>query len=86
MSELAITALVSGIHCYTGVAETSWFQQILAFGWRCEPLGTPRTHGRHELAGLRIDIDEDTMDALAAMGIYTPEEDEAVKPLARVAA
>jgi acyl homoserine lactone synthase/acyl-homoserine lactone synthase len=86
VSELAITAIVSGIHCYTGVAETPWFEQILEFGWRCQALGDPRTYGRHELAGLRIDIDEHTMDALAATGIYVPEHDVAANSLARVAA
>jgi N-acyl-L-homoserine lactone synthetase len=86
VSELAITAIVSGIRCYTGVAETPWFHQILGFGWRCRALGAPRVHGRHELSGLRIDIDEHTMDRLAANGIYDPQRDEPAAALARVAA
>ena len=30
------------IKTYTGVAEMAWLQQILAFGWDCRPLGSPR--------------------------------------------
>jgi acyl homoserine lactone synthase/acyl-homoserine lactone synthase len=76
VSELVIAAIVGGIRCYTGVAEIGWFRQIRDFGWRCRALGEPRMHGRQQLAGLRIDIDEHTMDALAATGIYDPEPDE----------
>src|SRR3546814_10139015 len=35
-------ALAHGIASYTAIAELGWFQQILAFGWRCRQNG--RTH------------------------------------------
>ena len=41
---------------YTGVAEMGWLQQILAFGWRCRPLGLPRAIDGRMLGALRIDI------------------------------
>jgi len=70
VSGLAMTALASGILTYTGVADTQWVDQVLAFGWRARMLGRPRPAGDHRLAALRIDIDARTLDALAATGIY----------------
>ena len=49
-------ALENGIRTYTGVAEMGWLQQILAFGWRCRPLGLPRIIDGRMLGALRIDI------------------------------
>ena len=49
-------ALENGIATYTGVAEMAWLQQILAFGWRCRPLGLPRSVGGRMLGALRIEI------------------------------
>jgi N-acyl-L-homoserine lactone synthetase len=68
-----ITALVehalrTGISSYTGVAEIGWLQQILAFGWRCRPLGAPQTIGGRMLGALRIDITRDTPALLARAG------------------
>jgi acyl-homoserine lactone synthase len=66
-------ALARGITTYTGVAELGWLQQILAFGWRCRPLGLPRQIGASMLGALRIDIDERTPALLAQNGVWTPE-------------
>jgi len=66
-------ALASGITAYTGVAELGWLQQILAFGWRCRPLGLPRTIDGRTLGALSIDIDAGTPELLAANGIYAPQ-------------
>lgn len=63
-------ALDHGIRAYTGVAEAGWLQQILAFGWRCRPLGLPQRIGGRMLGALRIDIDEETPGLLAAAGIH----------------
>ena len=41
VSALVGYALENGVETYTGVAEMGWLQQILAFGWRCRPLGLP---------------------------------------------
>ncbi|KAK0330501.1 hypothetical protein LTR94_032587, partial [Friedmanniomyces endolithicus] len=46
-----------------------WFQQILAFGWRCRPLGLPQVVDGAMLAALRIDIAPGTPGLLAAAGI-----------------
>jgi acyl-homoserine lactone synthase len=72
VSALAQYALANGISIYTGVAELNWLQQILAFGWRCRPLGLPQLIGGRTLGALRIDIDSDTPALLAANGICSP--------------
>ena len=66
---LADYALAQGIATYTAIAEWAWFQQILAFGWRCAPLGLPQCEAGATLAALRIDIDAATRARLAAAGI-----------------
>jgi acyl-homoserine lactone synthase len=63
-------ALQRGISSYTGVAELGWFQQILAFGWRCRPLGLPRVVGAQMLGALQIGIEPGTPGMLAGSGIY----------------
>jgi N-acyl-L-homoserine lactone synthetase len=82
VSTLARYALENGIATYTGVAELSWLQQILAFGWRCRPLGLPRTIGGRTLGALRIDIDAQTPALLAANGIFSPAPAEHAPALA----
>ena len=67
-------ALENGVTGYTGVAELGWFQQILAFGWRCRPLGLPLMIGGQMLGALSIDIDADTRARLAANGIARAPE------------
>lgn len=70
VSALVEHALARGIETYTGVAELGWLQQILAFGWRCRPLGLPRIVGPATLGALVIDITADTPGLLAANGIH----------------
>lgn len=70
VSALVEHALARGIETYTGVAELGWLQQILAFGWRCRPLGLPRTIDGQMLGALAIAIDPDTPALLAANGIH----------------
>lgn len=70
VSALVDHALEEGISAYTGVAEVGWLQQILAFGWRCRPLGLPQSVGGAMIGALRIDIDEETPGLLEANGIY----------------
>lgn len=62
-------ALASGISAYTAIAEMGWFQQILAFGWRCTPLGLPQVLDGSMLVALRIDITPETPALLARAGI-----------------
>jgi len=65
-------ALARGISTYTGVAEMGWLQQILAFGWRCRPLGLPRMLGPRMVGALRIEISPETPRLLARNGIHAP--------------
>lgn len=81
-----VTALVDhglqeGITAYTGVAELSWLQQILAFGWRCGPLGLPRAVEGRILGALRIEISAETPALLERNGIYAPSDHEPAKTL-----
>jgi N-acyl-L-homoserine lactone synthetase len=70
VTALARHAIENGIRTYTGVAEFAWFQQILAFGWDCRPLGAPRRLDCGMLGALAIEIGPDTGDLLAANGIW----------------
>ncbi|HEX8443964.1 MAG TPA: acyl-homoserine-lactone synthase [Allosphingosinicella sp.] len=72
VSALVDHALEKGISTFTGVAEIGWLQQILAFGWRCRPLGLPRTCAGRMLGALAIDISEETPALLEVNGIYQP--------------
>lgn len=72
VTALAQHALNSGITDYTGVAELSWFSQILRFGWQCVPLGKAVRVGHQTLVALHIRIDERTLDGLRGTGVYTP--------------
>ena len=62
-------ALARGIASYTALAELGWLQQILAFGWRCRPLGPPQSIMGKTLGALQIFIDAETPELLAAAGI-----------------
>jgi acyl-homoserine lactone synthase len=70
VSGLVHYALEAGVHTYTGVAEMGWLQQILAFGWRCRPLGLPRMIDGKLLGALAIEISDETPALLEANGIY----------------
>jgi len=70
VSGLVEHALAAGITTFSGVAEESWFKQILAFGWDCEPLGDGISGGRRSLAAMRISITSETPDLLRRSGIY----------------
>lgn len=70
VSALVAHALANGISGYTGVAELAWLQQILAFGWRCRPLGLPRALGSGMLGALMIEVTADTPALLAANAIH----------------
>jgi len=65
VSALVEHALACGITTYSAIAEMGWFQQILAFGWRCTPLGLPRMIDGTMLGALRIEITPETPGLLA---------------------
>ncbi|MDQ8757461.1 acyl-homoserine-lactone synthase [Sphingosinicella sp. LHD-64] len=73
VTALVDDALANQVTAYTGVAEMGWLQQILAFGWRCRPLGLPRPVDGTMLGALRIDITPDTPARLARAGIGAPD-------------
>ena len=75
--ELTQYALAHRIAAFTGVAELSWYQQILAFGWRCVPLGFPKEYRGTTLAALTIEIDETTLSQLSAAGITSDIAEQA---------
>jgi acyl-homoserine lactone synthase len=73
-----VTALVDharqdGISTYSAIAEMGWFQQILAFGWRCRPLGLPQQVAGKLLVALRIEIDRDTPRHIVEAGIIADQ-------------
>lgn len=70
VSALAWYALEQEISTYTGVAEFSWLQQILAFGWNCRPLGVPIQLECGLLAALAIEIRTDTPNLLRQNGVW----------------
>jgi N-acyl-L-homoserine lactone synthetase len=71
VSALADLALARGVRTYVGIAEMGWLQQILAFGWRCRPLGLPQPCAGRLVGALQIQIEEDTPALLARAGVYT---------------
>jgi acyl-homoserine lactone synthase len=82
VSALSWHALETGISTYTGVAEIGWLQQILAFGWKCRPLGIPLQLECGMLGALAIEIGPDTPALLAANHIWTPVHEASETPVA----
>ncbi|OMJ31715.1 autoinducer synthase [Sphingomonas sp. Sph1(2015)] len=71
-------ALAHGITRYSAIAGLGWSRQILAFGWRCRPLGPPQAIGGEQVTALEIAIEPDTRALLAATGIIGAEAPVAV--------
>jgi N-acyl-L-homoserine lactone synthetase len=72
ISAMTDFALTHGIMTLTGVARTSWLAQILRMGWRCETLGAVQSVDGTLTGAFRIDVDRDTPNGLANMGVYIP--------------
>lgn len=70
--------LADGIKRYTAIAGLGWSRQILAFGWRCRPLGPVQAIGGEQVMALEIAIEPDTRAKLAATGIIGAEAPVAV--------
>ncbi|WP_254913952.1 acyl-homoserine-lactone synthase [Sphingobium sp. Z007] len=70
VSALVEYALSNGILTYTGVAEWAWFQQILAFGWECLPLGLLDNSDPRGLSAMQINIGPDTPNLLSQSGVF----------------
>ena len=69
-------ALDNGIETYTCVAEASWLQQILNFGWQCRLRGELQPGGASQLGALAISISSATPAALSAGGIWCSLRDQ----------
>lgn len=82
VAAIADHALAHGIERYTAIAEIGWFQQILAFGWHCLPLGLPCIVDGMSLAALQISIDARTPTLLAEAGIRSRDAIHAYRQLA----
>ena len=65
-------ALANRIRAFCCVAETAWLSQILAFGWRCLPLGLPVRLNCGWTGALQIEVSEDTPSLMAAAGTWHP--------------
>jgi len=70
VTALAQYALANHITSYSAIADLAWLQQILAFGWRCRPLGLPVMSDGKMLGALLIEIDSNTPRLLAEAGIH----------------
>lgn len=68
---LTLFARDNGVRAYCCVADMPWYNQILSFGWRCEPLGLPHDLPCGMLAALMIHIDDETPARLEATGIWS---------------
>ena len=68
---LTLYARDNGVRAYCCVADMPWYNQILSFGWRCEPLGLPHDLPCGMLAALMIHIDDETPARLEATGIWS---------------
>lgn len=65
-------ALQNEISAYVCVADMGWLGQILAFGWRCDPLGLPRPLPCGLTGALQIHIAPDTPELMQAAGTWRP--------------
>lgn len=63
-------ALANGIATLTGVVTAAYREQVLAMGWRAEPLGPSFARDGAMLGAFRLDIDAATPALLADKGIY----------------
>lgn len=74
VSALVDYALANRIHSFVGVAEMGWLQQVLAFGWRCRPLGLPAMVTGKLVGALRIEITGETPGLMQAAGTYVGDQ------------
>jgi N-acyl-L-homoserine lactone synthetase len=73
ISAMVDHALDTGISALTGVVTTHFLDQILAMGWRCNPLGERLQWCGAELGAFCAHVDETTPRKLEQTGIYRSE-------------
>jgi N-acyl-L-homoserine lactone synthetase len=75
ISAMVDFALACGIERITGVIPDGFRKQVLAMGWRAEPLGPAIRIRGGPIGAFAIDIDRDTPSRLAWTGVYRAAED-----------
>lgn len=71
MIDHAVTATMTRL---TGVVEAAFRKQIIAMGWRAEPLGPACRHLGGNLGAFAIDVEPCTSDRLRWTSIYRPNQ------------
>nr|NUR36573.1 autoinducer synthase [Sphingomonas sp.] len=75
ISAMVDFALARGIERITGVIPDGFRKQVLAMGWRAEPLGPVAPIRGGPIGAFAIDINRDTPDRLSWTGVYRPAGD-----------
>jgi len=75
ISAMVDFALANGIERITGVIPDGFRKQVLAMGWRAEPLGPAVRIRGGPIGAFAIDLDRDTPSRLAWTGVYRAAED-----------
>jgi len=55
----------TGISAYTAVCDIGFLQQVLAAGWRCQPLGLPQPYQGGLIGAFMIFVDADSLDRMS---------------------
>jgi acyl-homoserine lactone synthase len=63
-------AHLTGVALYTAVCDLSFLNQILAAGWRCDPLGMPRPVGHSVIGAFCIHVEADTIEKMSRSWRY----------------
>ncbi|MEZ5655378.1 MAG: acyl-homoserine-lactone synthase [Sphingobium sp.] len=71
ISAMADLALERGIERYTGVLPDPFRKEVLAMGWRAEPLGPAVPMPGGPVGSFAVNIDTDTPERLGWTGTYT---------------
>lgn len=62
--------LLSGVRMYTAVCDMSFLRQILAAGWRCDPLGLPQRVNGSFIGAFCIHVEPDTIEKMVGSWRY----------------
>ncbi len=63
-------AQLNGITAYSAVCDIAFLSQILAAGWRCDPLGMPRLVNGAVVGAFCIHVDPDTIERMSRTWRY----------------
>jgi acyl-homoserine lactone synthase len=76
ISAMVDWALDHGIECYTGVLPASFRKEVLAMGWRAEPLGPEMRMPGGPVGAFMVHIDAQTPERLRWTGTYTGKAEQ----------